>query len=258
MKILVHTVFYRPELTGVAKYTTELCEWLIGQGHQVSVVAPPPYYPQWKIQSSYRGWRYASEVVGGVSVRRCPIWIPERPGGLGRIAYGLSFALTSLPVMIFEALRGADLVIMIEPSLFNSPGALVAARVARAILWLHIQDFELDLAYNLGQIRRGRRFAEKIESWVMRRFDVVSSISARMLGKAHVKGVPSDSLYLFPNSVDLSAIRPLPHASPLREQLAIPAGRIVALFSGSLGAKQGVDTVVDAARVLRTNQTFCF
>lgn len=93
MRILVHTIFYGPDLTGVAKYTTELCEWLVRQGHKVRVIAPPPYYPQWKIKSPYQSWRYASEALGGVLVRRCPIWMPGRPGGVSRIAYELSFAL---------------------------------------------------------------------------------------------------------------------------------------------------------------------
>jgi len=254
MRILVHTIFYAPDLTGVAKYTAELCDWLAARGHQVRVVAPPPYYPQWKIKSPYRSWRYAIERGGKVLVRRCPIWIPRRPGGLGRIAYAASFAIASLPVMLYEALRGADLVIVLEPSLFNSPVALMAARIAGAMAWLHIQDFEVDLAYDLGQIRRGRGLAGKIESWVMRRFDVVSSISQRMLEKVRAKGVPADSLCHLPNTVNLEEIRPLPHASPLRERLGIPADRIVALFSGSLGEKQGVETIVDAARILESDR----
>jgi colanic acid biosynthesis glycosyl transferase WcaI len=254
MRILVHTIFYAPDLTGVAKYTAELCDWLTARGHQVRVVAPPPYYPQWTIKAPYKGWRYVLESAGGVPVRRCPIWMPRRPGGLSRIAYAASFAIASLPVMLYEALRGADLVIAIEPSLLNSPAALMAARIAGAMAWLHIQDFELDLAYDLGQIRRGRRVAEKIETWIMRRFDVVSSISQRLLEKVRSKGVPADSLCHLPNTVNLEEIRPLPHPSPLRERLGIPADRIVALFSGSLGAKQGVETIVDAARILQSDR----
>ena len=38
MRILVHTIFYKPELTGVAKYMAELCEWLTAQGHEVRVM----------------------------------------------------------------------------------------------------------------------------------------------------------------------------------------------------------------------------
>jgi colanic acid biosynthesis glycosyl transferase WcaI len=258
MRVLVNTIFYAPDLTGVAKYTSELCEWLASLGHDVRVVAPPPYYPQWKIKSPYRGWQYISEVIDGVIVRRCPIWLPARPAGLGRIAYALSFALTSLPVMLYEASRGADLVMVIEPSFSSSPVALLAARIAGAIAWLHIQDFEIDLAYDLGQMRRGRTLVGMIESWVMKRFDLVSSISERMLAKARSKGVAADSLCILPNSVNLEKIFPLPHVSPLREEFGIPVDRLVALFSGSLGAKQGLETIVDAAHTLEGNPEVLF
>lgn len=37
MRIIIHTINYHPELTGIGKYTTEMCEWLAGQGHEVTV-----------------------------------------------------------------------------------------------------------------------------------------------------------------------------------------------------------------------------
>src|SRR5437879_12199866 len=156
MRILVHTIFYRPELTGVAKYTAELCEWLAAQGHEVRVVAPPPYYPQWRVLPPYSQWRSAGEELSGVSVRRCPIWLPQRPSGPGRVICEMSFALTSLPAMLREAVRGPDLVLVVEPSFLNAPVAWLAARLAGAVAWLHIQDFEADLAYDLGQLHAGR------------------------------------------------------------------------------------------------------
>jgi len=258
MRILLHTIFYSPDLTGVAKYTAELCQWLAARGHEVSVVAPPPYYPQWKVQRPYKSWAYKNEVLDGASVHRCPIWIPRQPRGIGRIIYALSFALSSLPVMLRRGWRGADLVIVIEPSFLNLPVALLAARIARSKAWLHIQDFEIDLAYDMGQLAHGRTFAEKIESWLMRRFDAVSSISHRLVAKAGTKGVTKESVVLFPNSVNVSEVRPRADGSPLRGELNIPEDRIVALFSGSLGAKQGIETIIEAARVLKDDSRIVF
>jgi colanic acid biosynthesis glycosyl transferase WcaI len=259
MRILVHTIFYRPELTGVAKYTTELCEWLADRGHEVHVVAPPPYYPQWRVQLPYRARRYSSEQLGGVRVWRCPIWLPSgRPSGLPRVLYALSFALSSFPTMLSQALRRPDAVIVIEPSLLNLPGSWIAARIARATAWLHVQDFELDLAYDLGQLRRGRSTAERIEGCLVRRFDVVSSITARMRVKAARKDVPESRLFLFPNWFDPKIIFPLKRRSRMREDLGIPDDRVVALFAGSLGFKQAVELVIDAARQLAADPRILF
>src|SRR5579863_4614183 len=111
MRILIHTINYRPELTGIGKYTTEMSEWLTGQGHEVTVIAPPPYYPQWRVDPPFHQWRYASSTEDGVRVRRAPIWIPRKPGGLSRIAYALSFAVSSFPLLVAEAFRKPDLVL---------------------------------------------------------------------------------------------------------------------------------------------------
>jgi len=221
-------------------------------------VSPPPYYPQWRIQTPYHQWRYTSELLDGVHVHRCPVWLPRHPRGLGRVLYGLSFALASLPVMLREALRGPDLLLVTVPSFLNSVVAWAAARTAGSTAWLHIHDFEIDLAYDFGQFRRGRRVAELLESLILRRFDVVSSITRRMLNKVCAKGVPENRLYMLPNWFDPATIRPLPHASPMRSQFEIPNDSVVAMFSGSLGAKQGVEMIVEAARALVDHRRLLF
>ncbi len=65
MRILLCGINYAPDLIGVAKYNTELCEWLVHKGHQVQVISAPPYYPRWSIPPAYRGWSYRSERRNG-------------------------------------------------------------------------------------------------------------------------------------------------------------------------------------------------
>ena len=250
MRILVHSIFYSPDLTGVAKYTAEMCEWLAKRGHDVAVVAPPPYYPQWRIADSYRNRRYRTENLNGVRVRRAPIWLPTTAGGWRRILYSVSYAISSLPQLAREMCRRPDVVLVIEPSFLNCPGAWFFARLCGARTWLHIQDFEIDLAYGLGQLSCGRRAVSSMESWMLRRFDTVSSISEHMLQRAAAKGVKADRLMLVPNWSDPS-IRPTHGTNPLRSRLGIRQDEIVVLFAGSLGAKQGLETVVEAGRALQ-------
>jgi colanic acid biosynthesis glycosyl transferase WcaI len=249
MRILVHSINYRPELTGIAKYTTEMCEWFAARGHEVTVVVPPPYYPQWRVEPPYSQWRFSTTNESCVRVRRAPIWIPKRPGGLARVLHTLSFALSSFPILIAESLRRPDIVFAIEPSFLNLPVAWLAARLGGALAWLHIQDFEIDLAYDLGQLRRGRSIAASIERWVARRFDVVSSISNPMLDRARAKKIARGELFLLPNWVDIENVRPLSEPSVFRSRLGIAEDRIVALYSGSLGAKQGIEMIVEVARL---------
>lgn len=252
MKILVHTIFYRPELVGVAKYTAEMCEWLAAHGHDVEVVCPPPYYPHWKVQPPYRQWRYQREIIEGVTIKRCPIWLPRRPGGLQRILYSLSFVASSLPVLAGELFGRADVVLVLEPSFLNAIPALFLAKLTGAMSWLQVKDFEIDIAFELGQLRAPwlRSMLLRFESWIMRRFDVVSTISRAMQDKVLAKGVTHDHFVYFPDWVDTDAVYPMSGASPLRAELGIHPDTVVALFSGTLGAKQGIETLISAARLL--------
>ena len=61
-----------------------------------------------------------------------------------------SFAASSSPVVLRQILWRPDVIIVVEPSLACVPSALLAARLCGAKAWLHIQDFELDAALDLG------------------------------------------------------------------------------------------------------------
>ena len=61
MKILVYGINYSPELTGIGKYTGEMVEWMVQQGHEVRVITAPPYYPEWQVGAKYSSWRYRRE-----------------------------------------------------------------------------------------------------------------------------------------------------------------------------------------------------
>jgi colanic acid biosynthesis glycosyl transferase WcaI len=84
----------------------------------------------------------------------------------------------------------------------------------------------------------------------MSRFDLVSAVSAKMLEAIAAKGVPASRRALFPNWVNCSEIFPLPNPAPMRRKLGMPEGRCIVLYSGSMGRKQGLEHVIEAARRL--------
>lgn len=254
MKILVYGINFAPELTGIGKYTGEMAAWLTSRGHEVRVVTAPPYYPAWKVGDGYSATKWTQGQWQGASVWRCPVWVPAKPGGLKRLIHLASFALSSLPVMLRQIIWRADVVWVVEPALFCAPTACLVARLGGAKAWLHVQDFEVDAAFELGLLRgrRIRKLVEGCERWLLRRFDVVSTISNRMMDKLLAKGVAPERAVLAPNWVDISAISPRPEAaghSPYRAELGIPVDAVVALYSGNMGAKQGLEILAEIARL---------
>jgi len=151
--------------------------------------------------------------------------------------------------MLWQARWHPDLVLVAEPTLFCAPQALLAARWSAARAWLHVQDFEVDAAFELGDISAPhlRRWALALEQRLLSAFDRVSTISDRMADRLCEKGVDSSRRILFPNWVDTSEIYPLAGPSPFRKELGITESTVVALYSGSMGKKQGLDLLADVA-----------
>lgn len=259
LRIVIQSMNYAPELVGIGKYAGEMGTWLAAQGHEVRVVAAPPYYPSWRVQDGYSATRYKREQVAGTQVTRCPLWVPRAPNGIKRLLHLASYAISSAPVMLWEGIRGFDVVITTEPPLFCSPAALIAARVARARAWLHIQDFEVDTAFSLGMLPRSLgRPVKAIESFIIGRFGRVSTVSDAMLFRLGDKGVKPHRQVLLPNWVDTHWIRPMGGPNPMRRILGIPSETVVVLYAGNMGAKQGLEDVVDAARLLIDEKNIYF
>ncbi len=252
MRILIHGINYFPELTGIGKYTGEMAEWLAALGHEVRVVTTPPYYPEWKIGEAYSGFRYAKATIDGVTVYRCPLWVPRKLSGMKRLVHHTSFALSSFPVMLAQVFWRPDVVLVVAPSFFCAPQAALVARLCGAKAWLHLQDFEIDAAFELGMLRGDglRRVVAAFERWLMRRFDVVSTISERMLALLGSKGVAPGKAMLFPNWVDISAIASLSGISPYKAELGLAPDAVVALYSGNMGSKQGLELLPQVAALL--------
>ena len=261
MRIVLLSMNYAPEMTGIGKYSGEMAEDLVDRGHEVHVVCAPPYYPSWTVQPGYSAARYQTEHVReGLTVHRCPVWIPRRLGGLTRLLHLASFALSSFPVLLRLVLWQPHLVFAVAPAFVCAPFAWLAARLAGARAWLHMQDLEVDAAFELGLLRRpwARRLALALERLVIRRFDVVSTISSRMLRKLAAKGVPLDDTEMLPNWVDVSAIHNHAADNGLRASLDISASQVVCLFSGTMNRKQGLPVLIETARLLQHDPRVVF
>lgn len=250
MRILIHGINYAPDEIGIPKYTTEMAEWFAARGHQVRVVTAPPYYPAWQVPSGYKRLRKWRETLNNVGIVRVPIYVPTNPTGLKRLLHLTSFAITSaLPAVLIATFWRPDVVMGIAPALTSAPATWLAARLGGSAAWLHIQDFELDAAFEMGLLRgeKSRGIAETIERWILRRFDRVSTISQKMMEGLERKGVNPKSIRELRNWVDVDAIQPMSEPSSFRAEWKASTDDIICLYSGNIANKQGLEIIIDAA-----------
>lgn len=253
MKILVYGINYSPELTGIGKYTGEMVEWMTSQGHEVRVITAPPYYPEWDVHPDYSAWKYKKE-QGVATVWRCPLYVPKQPSTLKRLIHLGSFALSSFFPLLAQRRWKPDRIIGVVPTLFCVPGMRLLAKLSGARTLLHIQDYEVDAMLGLGMAGGGKgtvaKLAQRFEQSGLHNVDNVSTISRSMMNKATEKGVDPARVIFFPNWSEVERFRTVSaqQVLTLRENLQLPADKKIILYSGNIGEKQGLETVIEVAQ----------
>jgi colanic acid biosynthesis glycosyl transferase WcaI len=260
MKILVYAINYAPELISTGKYTSEMCEWLSARGHEVRVITAQPYYPDWKVFDGYKAWCYRTEIINNVRVMRCPLWVPSKPTGRGRIFHLLSFAVSSFFRLITQITWRPDVIFFVEPSIFCFPNAFLFSKLTGAVPVLHIQDFEVNAAFELGILKSQliRKILTKFEGYFIKKCKLVSTISPNMQKKLLKIRVHGSKAIFSPNWVDTDLIKPLAGSGKLRKDLNLSDKDIVCFYSGNFGKKQGLEIIIDAADKLKDKQHLVF
>jgi colanic acid biosynthesis glycosyl transferase WcaI len=244
-------VNYHPEQVGIAPYNTGLCEYLAKAGHEVDMLTAFAYYPAWKKADADRHRLYGTEEEAGVRIRRCWNYVPARPSGLGRIVHEASFVVTSALQALF--MRRADVMVVVSPPLLLGAAAWLVGRIKGTPHVLHVQDLQPDAALGLGMLKHSwlTGLLRRLELFNYRKAARVSVISEGMFRALKWRGIKR--LVYFPNWI----IRKQKDA----ETNGAPAGKkkeFVILYSGNIGVKQGLDTVVEAAaRVKEVRLIIC-
>ncbi|MFF1647997.1 glycosyltransferase [Streptomyces sp. NPDC058240] len=245
--LLVVSTNYAPELTGIGPYAAQLAEHWAVAGADTHVLTGMPHYPSWRTDPEYRGvWRVA-EKRAGVTVHRRRHYVPTRQTALRRAAFEatvLGHGLLSPP-----AARPPDAVVSQMPSL---AGGVIGARLAarHRVPYIPVVQDLMGAAAAQSGIRGGDRaaaVASAAERYALR--------SAALVGVIHESFVPRVTAY----GVDPGRIRTVPNWSHVRAPSADRAGtraRLgwsegtpVVLHSGNMGLKQGLEVLVDAARL---------
>ena len=256
MKILIYGLHFKPDLIGIGKYTGEMTDWLFDRDHKIRVITAPSYYPEWKKKQRILWYKREDNPY---LTWRCPIYVPSQPKGFTRLLHLLSFALTSIPILIKNIIWKPDFVISIEPPFFITPLTLVYSQLTRSKSILHIQDLEIDAAYSLNILKKGffYKIIKKIEKFILNRFDIISTISPAMKMEIIQKGVRKDTVHILPNWADIENIHPTINNKYLRNRLSIKPKQKIILYSGNIGEKQNLKSVINIAEKMQTNDNKC-
>lgn len=250
MRILVLTVNYWPEETGIGAVTTWRCERLAAQGHDVVVCTTFPYYPQWRVADNYRGKFWFGESHNGVTIFRSWAWVPARLTSVKRILFETSFLAGNL----LRALSAdkPELILVESPPLGLAITARLLSRIWRVPFVFDVMDLQPDAAAELGMLRSGplMRVLYWLERYAYKHAALISTITEGMRQRIIAKFIPPEKVTLFATHAesDLLSLRREELGQRFRRRHGLD-GKFIVTHSGNMGVKQGLDVILDAAEL---------
>ena len=245
LRLLVISQHYWPESFRINSFV----ETLIEAGAEVAVLTGQPNYPAGETFAGYR-WYGAGKTrhPAGYDIYRVPL-LPRGRGGGVRLALNyLSFILAGwlvAPVLLRGRRFDALFVYGTSPVLQGLVG-LPLRRLKRARLALWVQDLWPHVLAATGYVRSPRilRFVQRLVGWLYRRNDLILAQSEAFAEaiRPHAGRVP---VRYFPNPGEAAAA-----ADEGVPAVTLP-GAFNVVFAGNLGRAQSLDTVVEAATLLR-------
>ncbi|WP_323749731.1 glycosyltransferase family 4 protein [Curtobacterium sp. VKM Ac-1376] len=247
LSVLFVGLNYAPESTGIAPYSAGLARQLVARGIRSRVISSFPHYPQWAFRES-RPPRSRISVEDGVRVVRRRHRLPSRPGGSARALSELSFGVAAATTRFGHP----NVVVLVSPALIATAVALLKVRLMTrrpVVMW--VQDL-----YTLGLNEIGEKKAgiattaiKVIERWCLRGADAVVVIHERFRDTlVQEMGIDSESVTVVRNWSHLEPA-PLFDRSDIRQRFGWGKDDHVVLHAGNMGVKQGLENVVDAARL---------
>ena len=250
LRIMFLTHYFPPEIGAPQARMYELAKRLGDLGDAVTVLTAFPNYPTGIVHDGYRGRFAMEERMDGVRVLRRWVFATPNSGFFKRIVNWLSFVTTSLTAT--RKVGPIDVIFVQSPPLTTGLAALAYARLKRAPFVFNVSDIWPQSAVELGMIRNRLviRLAEILEMHVYRRAGRVTVPTPGMLERLATRGVPRDKLVLLTNGVDTSIYQPQPPDSDLAARLGLD-GHKVFLYAGTHGLSQGLDVILEAAKLTR-------
>jgi colanic acid biosynthesis glycosyl transferase WcaI len=150
-------------------------------------------------------------------------------------------------------LSAPDVYVIVSPPLLLGMAAWFVGKLKRAPFVFHVQDMQPDAAVGLGMLKANwfTKALYGLEAFAYRKASRVSGITGGMLESFKGKGVPKSKLIYFPNTIDLASDGFSPERGSFRKRHGFAPDDFIAVYSGNLGVKQGLDILLQTAPLLR-------
>lgn len=252
MHILFLTDNFPPEVNAPASRTFEHCREWVRAGNQVTVITCAPNFPKGKVFDGYRNRIWQIEEMAGIRVIRVWSYITANDGFVKRILDYQSFMVSATLAALF--VRGVDVVIGTSPQFFTVCAAYVVSRLKWIPFVFELRDLWPESIKAVGAMKESAaiRALERLELFLYRKAARIVSVTHSFKRTLISRGVDGEKIEVVTNGVDMSRFKPMPKDAELLRELGL-AGKFVAGYVGTHGLAHHLETLLDAAEMLRAH-----
>ena len=242
-RLLFVTQWFEPEPTfkGLA-FAKELQR----RGFAVEVVTGFPNYPGGAVYPGYKIRLLTREVIEGVRITRLALYPSHNSSAAGRILNYISFMFSAWIYLTFFA-RRAEVAYVYHPPLTVGLAATLASMLRRTPIVLDIQDLWPDTLTATGMIENRQILAlvGRVCQFVYLRASHIVVLSKGFAKRLTDRGVPSKKISVIHNWADEGALA----LAPKESRRTRSDGSFDVLFAGNVGRAQGLETLLEAAKI---------
>jgi len=261
--VLMLSLVFPPDSVSTAQIMGQLVVDLEKHGHRLTVITTVPHYnpsleneKDQPMQSKWWKILYRSD-FHGITVYHT--YMPRKGQNiLLRLLSWAFFHFISIIVGLTVVPR-PNIIIAPSPPLTIGLCAWLLGVLHRVPFIYNVQEIYPDIAIRLGAVRNRWiiAFLYRLEKFVYSKSSKVTVIASRMREQLLEKGVSNDKVCIIPNFVDVSDLVPLPKDNDFSRQYKLQ-DKFVVSYAGNMGPAQGLENIIDAAKILRDEEGIRF
>ena len=234
------------------------CKYLVSKGHRVTVLTSDVDYKKAEKRDQSRDFK--EEAAESLTLKYINTFSNFRGSYLKRIWFYLSFISGSIPVLIKKG-RHADCIYAVSTPLTVPAVACLIGRLVRTPVVVEITDVWPDAAVHTGVLKNSIviKAAKLIEAYVYRRASKLVCLTEGVAEIVRSRTASSEKIITITNGADpdLFLENSLQDRKCSRDTFGF-SGKIVALYLGAHGRYNALETIIDAADILKNHSQIQF
>jgi colanic acid biosynthesis glycosyl transferase WcaI len=222
----------------------------------VTVLTAVPHYPSGRVSEEYRKAKSKLREENGVKVLRINLPSIDRKTLSARL---YQFAAFQIGTTLAGLHQDFDILLTHTPSIEVLLPFFYYSSIRKRPVIYSVHDLYPEVGIKLGIFRNSLviKTVEYLENYCLRNARKVRILSKSFSPILVRRGIKESKLALIYDWVDTVVVRPMSKKNEfvLENELA---NKFILLYAGNIGLVQGLDSIIEAAKILSTDPKLCF